>query len=90
MGFLGRSSGQEVENRHSHRHPVGYLLKDHLARPLNGPDTQPVQQREDGLYLAPATNLTLNDGPLAAETRLQLGDVIGTPDGSFTAIRLEP
>jgi hypothetical protein len=38
----------------------------------------------------PAANLTLNDAPLTTEARLGLGDVIGTPEGSFTAIRLEP
>ena len=30
------------------------------------------------------------DAPLTAESRVELGDVIGTPEGSFTAIRLEP
>jgi len=66
-----------------------HLLKDHHARPLAGPDTPAVEQRNNGLYLMPAADLTLNDAPLTTEARLDLGDVIGTPEGSFTAIRLE-
>lgn len=67
-----------------------HLLKDHLARPLAAAVALAVEQREDGLYLLPAADLTLNGAALTADARIELGDLIGTPDGNFTAIRLEP
>ncbi len=67
-----------------------HLLKAHIAHPLAGAGLPAIEQREGGLYLQPAAGLTLNDAALTVETRLELGDVIGTSEGSFTAIRLEP
>lgn len=66
-----------------------HLLKDNLARPLSAAGMLAIEQRDDALFIAPAPGLTLNDAPLTAEAQLGLGDVIGTPEGSFTAIRLE-
>ena len=66
-----------------------HLLCGHIARPLSGSGVPAVEQREDGLFIAPAADLTLNDTPLTAPSRLELGDVVGTPEGNFTAIRLE-
>jgi hypothetical protein len=86
---LPHSSGAVTSNADVRLAPT-HLLKDNLARPLNGPDTPAVVQRDNGLYLVPAANLTLNDASLTAEARIELGDVVGTSDGSFTAIRLEP
>ncbi len=67
-----------------------HLLKDNVARPLADPSGPAVDQREGALFVLPAAGLTLNNVPLTAEARLALGDVIGTPEGSFTAIRLDP
>jgi hypothetical protein len=35
-------------------------------------------------------NVTLNGIPLQSDVLLALGDLLGTPEGTFTAIRLEP
>ena len=66
-----------------------HLLNNHVARPINSGTTPAVEQRDDALYLSPAPTLTLNDVPVTASVRLKLGDVIGTTEGTFTAIRLE-
>ena len=67
-----------------------HLLCGHIARPLSGSGIPAVEQRDGGLFISPATDMTLNDVPLTAPAQLELGDVVGTPEGSFTAIRLEP
>ena len=67
-----------------------HLLKDNVARPLASVGSLLIEPRDGALHISPAPGLTLNDAPLTAESRVELGDVIGTPEGNFTAIRLEP
>jgi len=66
-----------------------HLLKDNLAHPLIGAGSPGVEHREGGVFVQPAPDLTLNDVPLTTEVKLELGDVISTSEGTFTAIRLE-
>jgi hypothetical protein len=66
-----------------------HLLKDNVARPL-GADLVFARLKEDGPYVIAADGVTLNEAPVSQDSRLGLGDVIGTREGSFTAIRLEP
>lgn len=67
-----------------------HLLKDNVARPLASVGSLLIEPRDGALHISPAPGLTLNDAPLTAASRVELGDVIGTPEGNFTAIRLGP
>ncbi len=80
----------DVHSRNTDARPLPtHLLGGHVARPLGGGGLPAVEERDDALFILPAPGLTLNDAPLTSEAPLTLGDVIGTPEGNFTAIRLE-
>ncbi len=66
-----------------------HLLKGHIARPLSAGILPFLHQDDAGIEVIPDAGVTLNAKPVQTGARLALGDVIGTPQGEFTAIRLE-
>ena len=66
-----------------------HLLRDGIARPLTGSDLTFLRLDGTSVRVLPGVNITLNAVPVETETRLSPGDVIGIPEGEFTAIRVE-
>jgi len=67
-----------------------HLLKDNTARPLSSVDLPFIRISGNGAQVLAQENVTLNGVALESDVLLALGDLIGTPQGAFTAIRLEP
>ncbi len=78
-----------VANPDSHR-PT-HLLLNHRALPLAHPDC-PVQVLQHGpiTLLRPGSGVTLNGAPVARDTSIEPGDVIGHPTGQALVIAVEP